>query len=309
MSHDAFTSSNDALNSAARPATLLIERNEVEVDSSVGDAASSMAPEGAQGRSGVVKKAGVGGEEEAEGEMVMGKGREAVEEEDEERDATPRASLENSSRSSEATEGGPIWQTLEDEKASSSPTSTTPVQWTFVPSPSSPLSFFPLTSPSLSTSRPSTTHPRMTEPPTPLAVPGGWSSSRWTDAPLRWRVLARGKGRSTDEDDQGEDEEEDEDEGLILPPPFLADDSPKESFDGTSRCSRPLSSLIDETRAQASSAPALLAASPASHATTPASTPKAVLRRLRSRTMSSRRRGRSLGCLDRRGDTRRAGWG
>ncbi|KAL7339820.1 Proteophosphoglycan ppg4 [Rhodotorula toruloides] len=71
----------------------------------------------------------------------------------------------------------------------------------------------------------------------------GWSSSRWTDAPLRWRVLAKGKGRASSEEGEGEDE--DEDEGLILPPPFLADDSPKESFDGLlgARTSRRLSRL------------------------------------------------------------------
>ncbi|EGU11245.1 Proteophosphoglycan ppg4 [Rhodotorula toruloides ATCC 204091] len=72
--------------------------------------------------------------------------------------------------------------------------------------------------------------------------PGGWSSSRWTEAPLRWRVLGKGKGRASDEDEEGEEEE---DEGLVLPPPFLADDSPKESFDGLlgGRTSRRLSRL------------------------------------------------------------------
>ncbi|BGP33516.1 hypothetical protein JCM10296v2_005320 [Rhodotorula toruloides] len=51
-----------------------------------------------------------------------------------------------------------------------------------------------------------------------------------------------GKGRASDEDDEREGEE---DEGLVLPPPFLADDSPKESFDGLlgARTSRRLSRL------------------------------------------------------------------
>ncbi|CDR36211.1 hypothetical protein NBRC10512_007757 [Rhodotorula toruloides] len=245
MSHDASTSSNNALKAPTSPATLLNERNEVEAGSSVTDEERDRAAGGGTAGAEGDERGEFGGEEEEEGEGLMGKGREGAEEveEEDERDATPRASLEVSSRLSEAAEGVPIRQTLEDEPASSSPTSTTPVQWTFVPSSSSPLSFFPLASPSLTSVSTSTTQQRLTDPPTPLAVPGGWSSSRWTDAPLRWRVLAKGKGRASSEEGEGEDE--DEDEGLILPPPFLADDSPKESFDGLlgARTSRRLSRL------------------------------------------------------------------
>jgi hypothetical protein len=54
-------------------------------------------------------------------------------------------------------------------------------------------------------------------------------------------VLTDGNGRAN-----SDDEREDEDEGLVLPPPFLADDSPKESFDGQSTSARPLVSHRDE---------------------------------------------------------------
>ncbi|GAA5864706.1 hypothetical protein JCM8547_008276 [Rhodosporidiobolus lusitaniae] len=59
------------------------------------------------------------------------------------------------------------------------------------------------------------------EPPSPLGLPGGW-----TGGGVRvWRSARSGCAEE-------EAEEEEEDEGLVLPPPFLADDSARESFDG-----------------------------------------------------------------------------
>ncbi|GAA5843484.1 hypothetical protein JCM11251_001419 [Rhodosporidiobolus azoricus] len=64
-------------------------------------------------------------------------------------------------------------------------------------------------------------------PPTPLGLPGGWT----------WRN-GRGEGKERAE-------EEGDDEALLLPPPFLADDSARESFEGLlgSRAHRHLARL------------------------------------------------------------------
>lgn len=90
---------------------------------------------------------------------------------------------------------------------------------------------------------------RLVAPPTPLALPGGWTgasaSSRYTgsnqqdaaeiggEAPtLRWRAIrppSGGTGRHYISADATDSER---DEALILPPPFLTTDSPRESFDG-----------------------------------------------------------------------------
>lgn len=222
--------SKELLNTPTSPATRLGEREGSEGGSSVEDGAAFPGPEGVLGRGEVHETERYGREEEAERRLGEGGGRvEELGEEEEERDSTPRASLELLSHSSEKVYDAPTRHEQEEEGEPTLSPITAPPHWTFTPSSPSPLSSFPLTSPSLSPSRPSTAQHRLTDPPTPLAVPGGWSSSRWTEAPLRWRVLGKGKGRASDEDEEGEEEE---DEGLVLPPPFLADDSPKESFDG-----------------------------------------------------------------------------
>ncbi|GAA5902210.1 hypothetical protein JCM8208_002505 [Rhodotorula glutinis] len=74
-------------------------------------------------------------------------------------------------------------------------------------------------------------------PPTPLALPGGWSGlptrparvqrSNSEGDGLRWRL----QHRSSTDDEQEVDSDSD-DQALLLPPPFLADDSPRETFDG-----------------------------------------------------------------------------
>lgn len=86
------------------------------------------------------------------------------------------------------------------------------------------------------------------EPPTPLAFPGAWTTrgprggSRTRPQPdtcgqsahdLRWRIVRSGtigSGRHTTTDEDSDDEAADE--ALVLPPPFLTTDSPRESFDG-----------------------------------------------------------------------------
>ncbi|GAA5991130.1 hypothetical protein JCM10908_006552 [Rhodotorula pacifica] len=89
---------------------------------------------------------------------------------------------------------------------------------------------------------------RLVEPPTPLALPGGWTARAPRGASrqrpemnsderaahdLRWRLI-----RKSHHDDIsrpfGEDSDSDghADEALVLPPPFLTTDSPRESFDG-----------------------------------------------------------------------------
>lgn len=115
---------------------------------------------------------------------------------------------------------------------------------------SSAVSSFHLSSPSSAAteSRPPSSR-FLVDPPTPLALPGGWtareprcaartrpeaSMSERTAHDLRWRIVrsganGNGQGLSADEDSDGA-----ADEALVLPPPFLTTDSPRESFDGTS---------------------------------------------------------------------------
>ncbi|GAA5933006.1 hypothetical protein JCM3775_005287 [Rhodotorula graminis] len=74
-------------------------------------------------------------------------------------------------------------------------------------------------------------------PSTPLALPGGWSGptsrparaprSKSDDGAAQWRL----QRRSNAGDEQNPDSDTD-DQALLLPPPFLADDSPRETFDG-----------------------------------------------------------------------------
>ncbi|GAA5860965.1 hypothetical protein JCM3774_003204 [Rhodotorula dairenensis] len=85
------------------------------------------------------------------------------------------------------------------------------------------------------------------EPPTPLAFPGGWttrgprSSSRprpqtvtteWPAHALRWRIVRGDANGNRGRTGTDEDSDEAGDEALVLPPPFLTTDSPRESFDG-----------------------------------------------------------------------------
>ncbi|BGP41507.1 hypothetical protein JCM10449v2_005496 [Rhodotorula kratochvilovae] len=72
-------------------------------------------------------------------------------------------------------------------------------------------------------------------PPTPFPLPGGWTGpvrTRSHDSSgeeRRWRVARQDEKRGTG---RMRGDEDDEDEALLLPPPFLASDSPRESFDG-----------------------------------------------------------------------------
>lgn len=90
---------------------------------------------------------------------------------------------------------------------------------------------------------------RLVAPPTPLALPGGWTgasaSSRYTgsnqqdaaeiggEAPtLRWRTIRDLKGGTGRRRVSADATDSERDEALVLPPPFLTTDSPRESFDG-----------------------------------------------------------------------------
>lgn len=83
-------------------------------------------------------------------------------------------------------------------------------------------------------------------PPTPLALPGGWTSAGPGGSARRARV-----GRSQSEGDvlrwtlrgtpsHTSSDSDDDDLALLLPPPLLASDSPRESFDGASLPPLPL---------------------------------------------------------------------
>ena len=123
------------------------------------------------------------------------------------------------------------------------------------------MSSFHLSPPSSATteSRPPSSR-FLVDPPTPLALPGGWTARESRGAArarpeaglgeraahdLRWRIVRTGankdsRGLRADEDSDGAAA----DEALVLPPPFLTTDSPRESFDGTpstpfSRLGRP----------------------------------------------------------------------
>ncbi|BGP56566.1 hypothetical protein JCM8202v2_004191 [Rhodotorula sphaerocarpa] len=84
-------------------------------------------------------------------------------------------------------------------------------------------------------------------PPTPIALPGGWTaatsrstnrrndSAQASEAPpdgFRWRIARNSTKAATGQRGFGESADGDADEALVLPPPFLTNDSPPESFEG-----------------------------------------------------------------------------